>query len=91
MNLNPLTYSGPGGSGGGISASEIYTETPTGAINSSNTVYTTANPITKVLSLHINGQTIPLADISITDTSEFTLASALDASLSGFPFEIVYV
>lgn len=73
-----------GGSGGAV-----YSETPTGAINGSNAVYTTAHDITTVFSFAIGGQFIHPEHYSIAG-NQITLDAPLDASLSGMPFTIVY-
>jgi hypothetical protein len=75
------------GGGGGIGT--IYTETPTGNIDGINTTYTTAHTITSILSFAINGQFIHPADYSVAG-STITFSVALDASLSGLPFTIIY-
>lgn len=77
----------PPSGGGGIGT--IYTETPTGAIDGVNKTYTTAHAITSVLSFAINGQFIHPADYSIVG-STITFGTALDASLTGLPFTIIY-
>lgn len=74
-------------SGGGIGT--IYTETPTGAIDGVNLSYAAAHAITSVLSFAINGQFIHPADYGIAG-STITFGTALDASLSGLPFTIIY-
>jgi len=67
----------------------IYTETPSGAIDGSNTSYTTAHTITTIFSFAINGQFIHPSDYSISG-STITFGTPLDASLSGLPFTIIY-
>src|ERR1700694_4381135 len=67
----------------------LYVETPVGAIDGVNKVYTTANTIVSVLSLSINGQFIHPADYRATGTT-ITFGTALSASLSGLPFTVVY-
>lgn len=69
--------------------STVYSETPSGLINGSNTIYTTANTITNVLSFAINGQFIHPSEYSAVGTT-ITFVTALDASLSGLAFTIVY-
>lgn len=83
-NNGKITVTATGGS------STFYVETPTGAINSSNTSYTTANTITTVVSLHINGQFIHPAEYTASGAG-FTMGTALDSSLSGLSFTIVYI
>lgn len=73
---------------GGIGT--IYTETPGGLINGTNKVYTTAHTITTILSFSINGEFIHPSDYSFTGTT-ITFVTALDSSLSGKPFTIIYV
>ena len=67
----------------------IYVETPTGLINGSNKIYTTVNTITTVINFSINGAFIHPVDYSTTGTT-ITFVTALDVSLSGLPFTIVY-
>lgn len=76
-----LTATGGGGT--------TYSETPGGLINASNKVYTTAHGITTVINLAINGQYIHPAEYSAVGTT-ITFVTALDSSLSGLPFTIVY-
>lgn len=71
-------------------ASTTYTETPSGLINGSNVTYTTTNTITTVLNFHINGMYIHPGEYTTTGTT-ITFLTALDASLSGTGFTIVYV
>ncbi len=66
-----------------------YSETPVGLINSSNTVYTTLHTITTVFVLAINGQFIHPSEYTVTGAG-FTMGTALDSSLSGTSFTIVY-
>ena len=70
--------------------STFYTETPTGAINGSNVTYTTVNTITTILNFAINGQYLhPTVDYTFTG-STITMVTALDSTLSGKPFTIIY-
>lgn len=69
--------------------STTYTETPVGAIDGSNVTYTTANTITTVLNMAINGQFIHPSQYTVSGAG-FTMGTALDASLSGTGFTIVY-
>lgn len=71
------------------SGGTIYSETPTGAVNGSNKVYTTLHTITTVISLSINGQFIHPAEYTVSGAG-FTMGTALDTSLSGTGFTIVY-
>lgn len=91
-NITP-TYVGNGritltATGGGA-GSTTYTETPSGLINGSNKSYTTANAITTVINFAINGQYIHPAEYSIAG-STITFVAALDSTLSGTSFTIVY-
>ena len=70
--------------------SQVFTETPSGLINSANTTYTTLNGITHVLSLFINGEFIHPSEYSVSGNG-FTMNSQLDASLAGTTFTIKYV
>lgn len=84
-------YSGSGrvtltATGGG---SATYSETPSGLVNGSNTTYTTVNAITTVINLTINGQFIHPAEYVVAGAG-FTMGTALDSSLSGKGFTIVY-
>lgn len=83
-NNGKITVTATGGS------SAFYVETPTGAINGSNKIYTTANTITTVLSLHINGQFIHPSEYTASGAG-FTMGTALDSSLSGLGFTIIYI
>lgn len=68
----------------------VNTETPTGAINSSNVTYTVANEINAVLSFGINGEVIHDDEYTFAGNT-ITFTTALDSSLSGLSFRIVYV
>ena len=79
-----------GGSSGTGTVAIVYTETPTGLINGSNVTYTTAHIITNVYSFAINGQYLhPISDYTLSGVT-ITMVTALDASLSGKPFTIIY-
>lgn len=78
-----------GGGSAGSSAATIYTETPQGLVDGSNTVYTTAHNITTVLNLVINGQFIHPAEYTITGAG-FTMGTALPVELAGTGFTIIY-
>lgn len=67
-----------------------FVETPSGLINSINTVYTTQHTITTVISLTINGEFIHPAEYVVSG-SGFTMITPLDSTLSGTPFIINYV
>jgi hypothetical protein len=73
----------------GASLGTIYTETPTGAVDGVNTVYTTTHTITTILSFAINGQFIHPSDYSVAG-STITFGTALPPELSGLPFTIIY-
>lgn len=74
----------------GGAGSTIYTETPSGTIDGVNTTYTTANTITTVYNLAINGQFLhPTTDYTVAGTT-ITMVTALPANLSGLPFTITY-
>lgn len=76
-----LTAMGGGGT--------TYSETPSGLVNGSNKIYTTLHTVTTVINFAINGAYIHPADYSVVGTT-ITFVTALDASLSGLPFTIVY-
>jgi len=76
--------------GGGLSSATIYTETPTGLINGVNRTYTVLHPIAKVLVYSINGMYIHPNEYT-TSAAAITMGTALDASLSGKEFTIIYV
>lgn len=67
----------------------VYTETPTGAINGSNKAYTTVHTINSIFSFAINGQYIHPSEYTLS-TNTITFVTALDASLSGTSFTVVY-
>lgn len=74
----------------GEAGSTVYTETPSGLVNGSNTTYTTANTINTIYNIAINGMFLHInTDYTFTG-STITMTSALDASLSGRPFTITY-
>lgn len=79
-----VTLTATGGAG-----STTYSETPTGLVNGSNKAYTTAHSITTVINLAINGQFIHPAEYSVSGAG-FTMVTALDSSLSGTGFTIIY-
>ena len=74
-----------GGSGGG---GQAYSETPNGAVNGSNKVYTTTQPIGTVLTLEYNGEFIHPAEYTVSG-SGFTMVTALP-TIAGAAFTIVY-
>lgn len=65
------------------------TETPSGAINGINTVYTVSQPIHFIFSFSINGQAIEDSQYTVAGNT-ITFTSAIDASLSGTNFRIKY-
>lgn len=84
--------------GGGTSAIGVASalnfalkkETPSGAINSSNTTYTVTKPINAVIAFAINGQAITDDEYTVAGKT-ITMDSAIDSSLSGTSFRITYV
>lgn len=85
------TYDGNGrisvtGSGG---SATTYSETPSGAIDGVNKVYTTVHTINTIINFAINGAYIHPADYSVAGNT-ITFVTALDASLTGLPFTVVY-
>lgn len=78
-----ITLTAAGGS------STTYQETPSGLINGSNTTYTVLNSITTVLNFAINGQYIHRSEYTAVGTT-ITFVTAIDSSLSGTNFDIVY-
>lgn len=83
--------------GGGSGSVTVYTETPVGLINGSNTTYSTIHAITSIFSFAINGQFLHPQDIAAgtgdyTFTgSAITFLSALPSSLSGTAFTVTYM
>lgn len=74
----------------GGSTATFYTETPSGLIDGANKTYTVANSITMVMVFAINGQFLhPTTDYTVSGTT-ITMVNALDSSLSGTGFTIVY-
>ena len=67
----------------------VYTETPSGLINGSNTSYTTVNTINNIFGFWINGEYIDSSQFTVS-TNTITFGTALPASLSGTAFEIKY-
>ena len=84
--------------GGGTSAIGVMSalnyaikrETPSGAINGSNTAYTVTKQISAVLSLAINGMVIHDNEYTVSGQT-ITFTTALPAGLSGTTFRVVYV
>ena len=74
----------------GAASLTLYTETPSGLINGVNVTYTTLNSITNVFSFAINGQHIHPSQYSKSGSTITIVGGALDASLSGTPFTIIY-
>jgi hypothetical protein len=74
----------------GGAGSTFYTETPSGLINSSNKTYTVLHTITAVMNFAINGQFLhPTTDYTFLGTT-ITMVNAIDSSLSGTGFTIIY-
>lgn len=73
---------------GGAGAT-FFIETPTGAVDGANKSYTVSTTITTILNFSINGVFIHPADYTFNGTT-ITFITALDASLTGLPFTIVY-
>lgn len=78
------------GGGGDLSVSGIYTQTPVGAIDGSNTTYTVTHTIHHVLGFAINGQYIMPSEYTTSGVT-ITFTTPLDSSLAGLPFSITYV
>jgi hypothetical protein len=72
-----------------LSQTGVYAETPTGLIDGTNVTYTASKYITSVLMLAINGQYFFPTDFSFS-ANTITLGTALDASLAGTAFTVVY-
>lgn len=68
----------------------VYTETPTGLINGSNVTYTINHEIGSILNFTINDAYIDTDQYNFSGNT-ITFNIPLDASLSGTPFEIVYI
>lgn len=75
--------------GGGGGSANIYSETPAGAIDGSNTSYTVSNSISAILAFAINGQFIHPAAYTFSGIG-ITFIVPPDASLAGTPFTIIY-
>lgn len=67
-----------------------FVETPQGAINSSNKVYTTQHTITTVIGLWINNEFVHPSEYTVMGAS-IVMVTPLDSSLSGTTFLINYV
>lgn len=68
----------------------VQSETPSGAINGSNTAYTVSGPIHAVFSFAINGMAINDDEYTIAGNT-ITMNTAIPAELSGTSFRIKYV
>lgn len=69
-----------------------YTETPAGAFDGVNTVYTVTHEIAYILVFALNGQFLhPTTDYTITGVSEITMVSPFPIEADGLPFTIVYL
>jgi hypothetical protein len=68
---------GTGGSGGGSSSLPIFGEVPTGAVNGSNAVFTTAHGYFRgTLRVYVNGIRQTPANVTETSATTFTLGTA---------------
>jgi hypothetical protein len=74
---------------GGGGAVTLYAEVPSGLINSSNKNYTTLHTIKNVIGLFINGEFIHPTEYTLSGAG-FIMTTALDSSLSGTGFTILY-
>lgn len=74
--------------GGGVGT--IYTDTPVGAIDGVNRDYTLPHDINTVFSFGIRGQFIHPDEYVITGSNSLRFNTALDASLAGSAFTLVY-
>jgi len=84
----PAGPQGPPGTDAAGALVMIWGETPGGAVNGSNTVFTTANPY-RLLAVYLNGlRQRPSADYSESSAQSFTF---LTAPLSGDTISIDYV
>ena len=74
----------------------VYTETPSGLINGSNTTYTTVHTINNIFSMAINGTYLHPQDVGAgtgdytVSGSTITFLTALPSSLAGTSFTVVY-
>lgn len=71
------------------SSGTIFTETPQGAIDGVNKIYTTTNTITTVIGLWYNGEFIHPAEYTVSGAG-FTMRTALPV-IPGAAFTISYV
>lgn len=85
---NSTTSKWENGASGG--SSTFYVETPNEAIDGARVDFTVDHTITKVLSVHINGQFIHPSDYSVAG-STITFNTAPDISYAGLSFTVVYV
>lgn len=67
----------------------IFTETPQGSIDGSNTSYSTKQIIAIIYSFSINGEAIDSSMYTFSNQT-ITFLNPLPVSLSGTPFEVVY-
>lgn len=81
---NDVTVDIPGGGG------TVYTETPSGLINGSNTVYTVAHTINTIYNFVTNGQDIVDPSTYTVVGNTITFNSPLPAEFAGLQFIIVY-
>lgn len=75
----------------------VFSETPTGLINGSNTTYTTTHSMTSILSFAINGTFLHPQDIA-AGTGDYTFSgttitflTALPSALAGTAFTVTYI
>lgn len=76
-------------SGGSISG-QVYSETPTGAIDGVNTTYTTSHTISTVIGIQLNGQATQPPEYTVSGAS-FIMNTAIPAAFAGDEFTIIYV
>lgn len=92
LSERKYTFGGGGNSDSNVRFSlgrVIKKETPTGAINGSNTVYTVTQDIHAVISFVINGEAITDDSYSVSGKT-ITFTTPLPSELSGTSFRIVY-
>ena len=88
ITLTPKNDGGYTVSAAGLSA-VVYSESPVGVINGSNTIFTVTNTISVVIGFWLNGQYIHPSLYGTSGTT-ITFNTAPPAGLSGKPFTIVY-
>lgn len=80
---------GGGGSTSTGGTTTFYQQTPVGAVDGANKIYTTANPTNTIISLIYNGENIHPGEYT-KNASGFTMATALPV-IPGAAFTITYV